>query len=341
MSGLHVGLIGATGLVGRTMLAVLEHSSLPVARLSAAASPRSEGTAVTFRGRPVTVQRVEALMEDLPDLILMSAGGDVSGRWAPEFARKKVYVIDNSSRWRMTEGVPLVVPEVNASVLKAEHYLIANPNCSTIQLMVPLAVIHRLYGIRRVYVSTYQAVSGSGWKGLAQLSDELAGRPPRVRAYDRPIAGNCLPYCGEEADDGFTTEEWKLIRESRKILGLPELEVMPHAVRVPVEVGHSEAVTVETHRPVDLGRLRAALQESPGIVLAEQAPTPKDAAGRDAVFVGRIRRHPFTECGLMCWIVADNLRKGAAANAVQIAEYLYRRQWLPIPPPSESDHGNQ
>ncbi len=328
MPGLHIGVIGATGLVGRTMLEVLEQSSLPIRRLSLAASARSEGVEILFRDKKLRVQRVEDVWKARPEVVLMSAGSEVSGKWAPRFADRKTYVIDNSSRWRMEGGVPLVVPEVNAEVLTGREHLIANPNCSTIQLVVPLAVIHRLYGLKRVYVSTYQAVSGSGWRGLAQLRAEMAGKAPEERAYDAPIAGNCLPVCGEKAAEGWTTEERKLIRESRKILGLPGLEVMPHAVRVPVEVGHSETVTVETEEPVRLQALEAALARAPGIVLPTRPPTPRRVAGAHEVFIGRIRRHPFTQKGVMFWGVADNLRKGAATNAVQIAEYLYRRGWL-------------
>ncbi len=325
---MKIAVIGATGLVGRTMLEVLaEWMGDSVKTVWAAASERSVGQTVEWRGGQVPVESVAEVLRRRPDVVLMSAGAGVSGEWAPRFAETGAYVIDNSSRWRMDPSVPLVVPEVNVSALQAERRIIANPNCSTIQLVVPLAVIHRLYGVRRVHVSTYQAVSGSGWKGLAQLEAERHGREVEDPAYSTPIDGNCLPVCGD-MEGIYTTEEWKLIRESRKIMDMPELEVVPHAVRVPVEVGHSEAVTVETHRPVEVDALRAAMRESPGIRLMDPPPTPREAAGHDTVFVGRIRPHPFSRQGVMLWVVADNLRKGAATNAVQILEAIYRRGWL-------------
>ncbi len=325
---MKVAIIGATGVVGRTMLKVLEaRLGDRIHKIWVAASERSVGQPLPWASGEVVVERISTVWKYRPDVALFSAGSKVSNEWGPRFASAGTYVIDNSSRWRMEDNVPLIVPEVNGDVLGPAHRLIANPNCSTIQLVVPLSVLHRLFGLERVYVSTYQAVSGSGWKGLQQLHAERTGQSVVHPAYPVPIHGNCVPLCGE-LEGEYTTEEWKLIRESRKILGLPALQVIPHAIRVPIEIGHSETVTVETRHPVDIPRLTDALKSVPGIKVNDSLPTPRNTAGQDAIFVGRIRRHPFTPNGVMMWIVADNLRKGAATNAVQILELIYQKGWI-------------
>lgn len=323
--GVKVALVGATGLVGREMLKVLEEQSFPVSELIPVASAASVGSQVVFQGKDYTVVSMEKAVEMRPQIALFSAGGSVSKEWAPKFAEVGTTVIDNSSAWRMEEHVPLVVPEVNAHTI-GDARIIANPNCSTIQLVVALQPLHKAFGIRRLVISTYQSVTGTGKKAVEQMMGERKGEEVDP-VYPHHIDLNCLPHCDNFFDNGYTREELKLVWETRKILGEPELPVTATAVRVPVVGGHSEAVNIEFENDFGLEQVRSLLQQAPGIVLldnpsANEYPTPAQAHGRDEVFVGRIRRDLSHPRALNLWIVADNLRKGAATNAVQIAQHL-------------------
>jgi aspartate-semialdehyde dehydrogenase len=327
---MRVAVIGATGQVGLVMLKVLEERRFPVSEVLPAASPASAGRMLAFAGGEVRVRTVQEALAEKPDLALFSAGGEASRVWAPRFAEGGCTVIDNSSAWRMDPDVPLVVPEVNPGALDGGARIIANPNCSTIQLVVALKPLHDRYGLRRVVVSTYQSVTGTGYKAVEQLRAEREGRPPAHRPYPHPIDGNVLPHCDVFEEDGYTREEKKLVRESRKILGLPDLALTATAVRVPVMGGHSESVNVQFERPAPPNEVRALLGESPGVVVLDDPsaalyPMPIHAEGRDPVFVGRIRADESAPNALNLWIVSDNLRKGAATNAVQIAEALRGR----------------
>jgi aspartate-semialdehyde dehydrogenase len=323
---MKVAVVGATGMVGKMMLKVLEERNLPVDKLYPVASERSEGKEVVFKGKPVKVVSVMEAVEAIPDLALFSAGAVVSREWAPAFAGNGTVVIDNSSAWRMEKEIPLVVPEINASVIKADDKIIANPNCSTIQMLMALAPLHREYTIRRLVISTYQSVTGTGVRAVTQLNNERHGLEGEM-AYPFPIDLNCLPHCDVFLDNGYTREEEKLVNETRKILGDHEIRITATAVRVPVRGGHSEAVNIEFEREFDLDRVRTLLTEAPGVVLYDNPaenkyPTPLLAQDHDEVFVGRLRRDFSQEKTLNMWVVADNIRKGAATNAVQIAEYM-------------------
>ncbi|RMG67648.1 MAG: aspartate-semialdehyde dehydrogenase [Calditrichaeota bacterium] len=329
---MRVAVVGCTGLVGETMLRVLEERRFPVEELVPVASHRSAGRQVTFAGRSWPVQPLSESVFAGVQLALFSAGAAVSREFAPLAVRQGAFVVDNSSAWRMEPDVPLVVPEVNAGALDTlkEPAIIANPNCSTIQLVVALNPLHRVFGLKRVVVATYQAVTGSGREAVQQLKDELSlGRAPHP-VYPHPIAMNCLPHIDQFLENGYTREEMKIIQESRKILGEPELAITATAVRVPVLGGHSEAVNVQLVKPFDLNQVYRLLEEAPGVQVVDEPtknryPMPITAAKRDEVFVGRLRRDPSAENALNLWIVSDNLRKGAATNAVQIAEYLLQR----------------
>lgn len=323
---MKIAVVGATGLVGTMMMKVLEERNFPVTEFYAVASARSKGQKVTFKGQEYTVMTVEDALGLRPDIALFSAGGDTSKEWAPRFAEQGTVVIDNSSAWRMEPDVPLVVPEVNGHVLTKEHKIIANPNCSTIQLVMVLEPLQRLYGIKRVIVSTYQSVTGTGKKAVDQLDGERRGEKVE-QAYPYPIDMNAIPHCDIFLDNDYTKEEMKLMHESRKIMGLPELSLTATAVRLPVKGGHSEAVNVEFQGPYDLNVIRKTLSETPGVVLQDQPefnkyPMPRFAEGRDEVFVGRLRADTSCREALNLFVVSDNLRKGAATNAVQIAELL-------------------
>ncbi len=319
-------MVGATGMVGRMMLKVLEERQFPVDRLFPAASERSEGREVIFRGKAVRVVSVMEAVEAVPDVALFSAGASVSKEWAPVFAENGTVVIDNSSAWRMEKDIPLVVPEINAATITAETRIIANPNCSTIQMLMAIAPLHREYGIKRLVVSTYQSVTGTGVKAVTQLDNERRGISGEM-AYPYPIDLNCLPQCDIFLDNGYTKEEMKLVNETRKILGDEDIRITATAVRVPVKGGHSEAVNIEFEREFDLERVRSILANTPGVILYDNPserkyPMPIIAHDRDEVFVGRLRRDFSLEKTLNMWIVADNIRKGAATNAVQIAEHM-------------------
>lgn len=329
---MKVAVVGATGLVGSVMLKVLAERRFPVSELVAAASERSVGKMVEFNGQQVPVVSVADAVAAKPAVAIFSAGSSTSREWAPRFAEVGTYVVDNSSCWRMDAKVPLVVPEVNPDAIEAQHRIIANPNCSTIQLMVALRPLQHKFGIRRIVISTYQSVTGTGVKAVRQLHDERAGRQADM-AYPHPIDLNCFPHGGEFLPNGYTTEEQKLIDETRKILGNNSIQVSPTVVRVPVLGGHSEAVNVELLREFDLDRVLSLLRTAPGLVVFDDPshnlyPMPRMAEGRDEVFVGRIRRDPTQPNTLNMWVVSDNLRKGAATNAVQIAELLLQRGLL-------------
>ena len=333
MKQYRVAVVGATGMVGRKFLQVLEERKLPVSEYFLFASKRSAGTQVTFMGKPYTVRELtDTAFEDLHvDIALFSAGAGTSKHFAPIVAASGAVVIDNSSCWRMDPDVPLVVPEVNPDAIPGyrKKGIIANPNCSTIQAMVPLKPLHDAYGLKRVIYSTYQAVSGAGQQGYLDLQNGLKGEAPQK--FPHPIAGNCLPHIDVFLDNGYTKEEQKMIDETRKILSLPELAVTATTVRVPVFHGHSESINVEFERPCDLAELRALLEKAPGLVVMDDVannvyPMAITAEDTDPVYVGRIRRDFSIENGINFWCVADNIRKGAALNAVQIAEELIR-QW--------------
>ena len=324
---MKVAVVGATGLVGQIMLKVLEERAFPVHEFYPVASHHSIGKKVMFNGLEHAIVSVEDAIAARPDLVLFSAGAAASKEWAPKFAEIGCTVVDNSSAWRMTEGIPLVVPEVNGHVLTSKDKIIANPNCSTIQLVVALNPIHERFGIRRIIVSTYQAVTGTGMKAVKQYQDEVKGQVPEAMVYPHAIFGNCLPHCDVFLDNDYTKEEMKLVHETRKIMGVSDMPVTATAVRVPVMGGHSESVNIELNKDTNIEELRQILSAAPGVKLyddpaANQYPMPILAEGRDAVWVGRIRKDESRD---RCWnlfIVADNLRKGAATNAVQIAEYL-------------------
>ncbi|MBN1772695.1 MAG: aspartate-semialdehyde dehydrogenase [Deltaproteobacteria bacterium] len=330
----NVAVVGATGAVGRETIRVLEQRGFPVGELRLFASPRSAGTTVPFAGREVRVRALECVPQEFDgiDLALVSAGGAVSRRVCPVAAAAGATVVDKSSAFRMEPDVPLVVPEVNPHAVRVRpRGIVANPNCATIQLVVAVAPLHRAAGIRRMVVSTYQSASGAGEKGRAELEADtrafLDGRPPVQSTFARPLGFNCVPLIDKLQDDGSTFEERKTVEETRKILEAPELRIAATTVRVPVLVGHAAVVFLELERPLDPETAWATLCRAPGVVVVDEpstgkVPTPRDAAGTDAVYVGRIRRDPSVEHGLALWCVADNLRKGAATNGVQIAELL-------------------
>ncbi len=324
----RVAVLGATGAVGREMLSVLDEQRFPASEVVALASPRSVGEDVEYGNRTLKVQAATPESFVGIDLVLASAGSTVSKLLLPEAARRGALCIDNSSAFRMIDGVPLVVPEVNAGAMAKHNGIIANPNCSTIQMVVALGPLHERAGLKRVVVSTYQAVSGAGKKGMDELSSQtialLNQKPFDVSVHNARIAFNVVPHIGSAGEGGYTDEEWKLVYESRKIMGLPELEVVPTCVRVPVFCGHSESVYCEFERPISVADAREILGKAHGIVLVDdlaekQYPMPLDCAETDPVYVGRIRQDPNRPNALTLWVVADNLRKGAATNAVQIA----------------------
>ncbi|MEO6131151.1 MAG: aspartate-semialdehyde dehydrogenase [Saprospiraceae bacterium] len=328
---MKVAVVGSTGLVGQMMLKVLEERAFPVSTLLPVASENSIGRSIMFDGHAHPVISMQDAIDQKPDIALFSAGASVSKEWARAFASIGCTVIDNSSAWRMTDGIPLVVPEVNGHVLTAQDKIIANPNCSTIQMVVALNPIHRRFGIRRIIVSTYQAVSGTGMKAVKQYKDEAGGNTPENSVYPYPIFANCLPQCDIFLDNEYTKEEMKMVHETRKIMEEPDMPVTATAVRVPVITGHSESVNIELAADASLEEIRNILAGAPGVKLydnpgAKEYPMPILAEGKDDVWVGRIRKDESRD---RCWnlfIVADNLRKGAATNAVQIAEYLLQEK---------------
>ncbi len=325
---MRVAVVGATGLVGGVMLQVLEERNFPVSELYPVASERSVGKKVMFKGEEHTVIGMQTAVDLKLDIAIFSAGGGISLEWAPKFAEVGTFVIDNSSAWRMNPNNKLIVPEINAGELTKEDKVIANPNCSTIQLVMALAPLHKKYKIKRVVVSTYQSITGTGVKAVKQMEDERNGVEDE-KAYPHRIDRNALPHCDVFTENGYTKEEMKLTNEPKKILGDDSISVVATAVRIPVTGGHSESVNIEFESDFDVEELKALLDATEGVVVKDDVmnnvyPMPLDANGRDEVFVGRIRRD-FTQANSVnMWIVADNLRKGAATNAVQIGEYLVR-----------------
>ena len=323
---MKVAVVGATGLVGSVMMKVLEERNFPVDTFIPVASEKSIGKVVNFNGKPYSVVGLSQSIALRPDIALFSAGGTTSLEWAPKFAAAGIKVIDNSSAWRKDPLIPLVVPEVNADVITKDNYIIANPNCSTIQLVMVLDVLHHHFGLKRIIVSTYQSVTGSGVKGVRQLSHEREGKKAEM-IYPHPIDLNVIPQGGFFEPNGYTSEENKLVFESRKILRLPKLRLSGTVVRVPVFGGHSESVNVELERSFNIENVKDLFCMADGIVLQDNPvnfnyPMPIYAEGRDEVFVGRIRRDETAKNALNLWVVSDNLRKGAATNAVQIAQYM-------------------
>lgn len=326
---MKVAVVGATGMVGAVMLKVLEERNFPVTELLAVASERSVGKEIVFKGNSYTIISLQDAVNARPDIAIFSAGGDTSLEWAPVFAKHGTTVIDNSSAWRMDRTKKLVVPEINAHVLTSEDKIIANPNCSTIQLVMALAPLHKKYTMKRVVVSTYQSVSGTGIAAVNQLENEIKGVKGEM-AYPYPIHKNALPHCDVFEANGYTKEEMKLAREPQKILDDRSFSISATAVRIPTAGGHSEAVNVEFFNDFDISEVRKVLHQSPGVTVQDNPdtntyPMPMYAHDKDDVFVGRIRRDETQPNTLNLWIVSDNLRKGAATNAIQIAEYLVEK----------------
>ncbi len=323
---MKIAIIGATGLVGNVMLEVLSERGLSYDELILVASERSVGKEIDFGGKRYTIQSLEQAVEQKPDLALFSAGGETSLLWAPKFAAVGTRVIDNSSAWRMDESKKLIVPEVNGSELGPEDFIIANPNCSTIQMVMALAPLHKKYKIKRLVISTYQSVSGTGVKAVRQLENEMKNIDGEM-AYPHPIHKNALPHCDVFLENGYTKEEMKLVNETQKILGDKSISVTATAVRIPTAGGHSESLNIEFERDFKISDVMDILHNTDGVVVEDDVhnniyPMPVNAHNRDEVFVGRIRRDESQDNTLNMWVVADNLRKGAATNTVQIAEYL-------------------
>ena len=323
---MKIALVGATGLVGNVMLEVLKERNFKITELIPVASEKSVGKQISYRDKNYTVVSIQTAINATPDIALFSAGGETSLKWAPEFAKVGTTVIDNSSAWRMDPGKKLVVPEINGDVLTSEDKIIANPNCSTIQLVMALSPLHLKYKMKRVVISTYQSVSGTGVKAVRQLENEEAGIQGEM-AYPHPIGRNALPHCDVFLENGYTKEEMKLVNESQKILRDNRFSVTATAVRIPTNGGHSESVNIEFENDFEISEVRNLLNNAPGVIVQDDLnnnvyPMPITAHHKDEVFVGRIRRDESQKNSLNLWIVADNLRKGAATNTIQIAEYL-------------------
>lgn len=327
---MKVAVVGATGLVGTVMLKVLEERNFPVDELIPVASERSVGKEISFKGKRYRIHSMSDAIAQKPDVALFSAGGSTSLEWAPKFAEAGITVIDNSSAWRMDPSKKLVVPEINAHTLTASDKIIANPNCSTIQMVVVLNPLHKKYGIKRIVVSTYQSVTGTGVKAVTQLMNERKGEKGEM-AYKYPIDLNVIPQIDVFTENGYTKEEMKMVNETRKIMGDDSIRVTSTTVRIPVMGGHSESVNIEFEKDYNLDEVRTLLANTVGVIVEDDTanqvyPMPMNAHNRDEVFVGRLRRDESQPNSLNLWIVADNLRKGAATNAVQIAEYLLKNK---------------
>jgi aspartate-semialdehyde dehydrogenase len=325
---MKIAVVGATGMVGNVMLKVMEEHQFPVSELLLVASERSVGKILTYKGEEHKIIGLQTAVDERPGIAIFSAGGDTSKEWAPKFAANGTVVIDNSSAWRMEK--PLIVPEINGQTLSKEDKIIANPNCSTIQMVLALAPLHWKYGIKRIVVSTYQSVSGTGVKAVEQLNNERNGIKSAM-VYPYPIDMNCLPHGGDFDEEGYTTEETKLVNETRKIFNDQNIGITATVVRVPVTGGHSESINVEFNKDFELAEVRRLLGDQSGITLQDNPdvnlyPMPKYAEGKDDVFVGRLRRDNSQPKTLNMWVVADNLRKGAATNAIQIGEYLIKNK---------------
>lgn len=323
---MKVAVVGATGMVGQVMLKVLAERNFPLTELIPVASERSVGKKITYQGKTFSVVNLQTAVDLRPDIALFSAGGETSLSWAPKFADVGTTVIDNSSAWRMDENKKLIIPEINAHLLTAEDKIIANPNCSTIQMLVALSPLQNEYGINRLVISTYQSITGTGVAAVQQLENEYEQKKGDM-AYPYPIHRNALPHCDVFQNNGYTKEEMKLVKETHKILGDDQIRVTATAIRIPVVGGHSESVNVELKAASSVAEIRQLLHQSPGVVVQDNPetntyPMPIYAEGKDDVFVGRIREDFSQKNTFNMWIVADNLRKGAATNTVQIAEYL-------------------
>jgi aspartate-semialdehyde dehydrogenase len=330
---MRVAIVGATGMVGNVMLQVLREQSFPITELIPVASEKSAGKKLDFGGVEFEVVGLDKALSLRPDVAIFSAGGETSLEWAPRFAAAGVYVIDNSSAWRMDPTKKLIIPEINGHLLTADDKIIANPNCSTIQMLLALAPLHKAYTVKRVVVSTYQSITGTGVKALQQFENER-NEVVGEMAYGYPIDKNCIPHCDSFLENGYTKEEMKLTNETKKILD-PTIQVTATAVRVPVVGGHSEAINVEFEKEFELSDVRRLLHEQEGITLKDDPttnsyPMPKYAEGKDDVFVGRIRRDESQPNTLNMWVVADNLRKGAATNAVQIGKLMIEKGILKV-----------
>ena len=325
---MKIAVVGATGLVGKVMLQVLEERNFPVSELIPVASEKSVGKKILFKGNEYTVVGMQEAIAMKPAVALFSAGGNTSSEWAPKFAEAGITVIDNSSAWRMDPEKKLLVPEINAHLLGPQDKIIANPNCSTIQLVMALAPLHQKYQIKRIIISTYQSVTGTGVKAVQQLENEREGIDGDM-VYKYKIDKNCIPQCDVFTENGYTKEEMKLVNETKKIIGDQSIRITATAVRVPVIGGHSESVNIEFEKVFSVEKIREILASTPGIVVQDDTdkyiyPMTAYAKGKDEVFVGRIRRDESNDNSLNMWIVSDNLRKGAATNAIQIAEYLHK-----------------
>jgi len=329
---MKIAVVGATGMVGTIMIKLLEERNFPVSEILLVASEKSIGNKLCFNGKTIKVIGLKDALFKKPEIAIFSAGSTISLEWAPKFAEVGTTVIDNSSAWRMDLSTKLVVPEINASTLTANDKIIANPNCSTIQLVMALAPLHEKYRMRRVIISTYQSVSGTGKKAVNQLENEISGVQSEM-AYPYPIHKNALPHCDDFEENGYTKEEMKLAREPQKILNDRSFSISATAVRIPTAGGHSESVNVEFKKDFEINNVRKILHETPGLIVQDNPdtntyPMPIYANGKDEVFVGRIRRDETLEKTLNMWIVSDNLRKGAATNAIQIAEYIIDKKFI-------------
>ncbi|MCB0461950.1 MAG: aspartate-semialdehyde dehydrogenase [Flavobacteriaceae bacterium] len=329
---MKVAVVGATGMVGQVMLNVLAERNFPISELIPVASERSVGKEIQYKNKSYKIVSLQDAVNAKPDIALFSAGGSTSLEWAPKFAEVGTTVVDNSSAWRMDHTKKLIVPEINANTLTKEDKIIANPNCSTIQMVVALAPLHTKYKIKRLVISTYQSITGTGVKAVKQLENELAGVKGEM-AYPYPIHQNALPHCDVFESNGYTKEEMKLVRETQKILDDRTIAVTATAVRIPTAGGHSESVNIEFEKEFDVNEVRQLLNNTEGVTVQDNPdvnvyPMPIYANGKDDVFVGRIRRDESQPNSLNMWIVSDNLRKGAATNAVQIAEYLSAKNLL-------------
>ncbi|MHA6696835.1 aspartate-semialdehyde dehydrogenase [Chryseobacterium sp. A301] len=327
---MKVAVVGATGMVGQVMLKVLEERNFPLTQLIPVASSKSIGKEISFQGKSYPIVSMKEALDLKPEIALFSAGGETSLEWAPQFAERGTFVIDNSSAWRMDKDKKLVVPEINADQITANDKIIANPNCSTIQLVMVLAPLHKRYSLKRVVVSTYQSVTGTGKAAVDQLNAEISGTPSE-KVYPYQIFKNALPHCDVFTDSGYTKEEIKLMTEPKKIMQDDSFSLTATAVRVPVQGGHSESVNIEFETEPSLEEIRQIFSTTPGVTLQDDPennryPMPYYSEGKDEVFVGRIRKDPSQPKTINLWIVADNLRKGAATNTVQIAEYLVQQK---------------
>lgn len=329
---MKIALVGATGLVGEVMRKVLEERDFPCNDYYPVASERSVGKLVQFKGKSYKVCSIDDALAAKPDIAVFSAGSKISLQYAEKFAGEGCFVIDNSSAWRANPDIPLVIPEINADSITPQSRIISNPNCSTIQMVLVLAPLHKKFRIKRIVTSTYQSVTGTGVEAVKQLDNERKGVSTAM-AYPYPIDLNCFPHGGDFDKNGYTSEEMKLVNETRKILNDPIIKITATVVRIPVKGGHSEAVNVEFEKPSDIAEVRSIIEQQPGVIVEDDPenniyPMPKYCEGKDEVFVGRIRKDESVENGVNLWIVADNLRKGAATNAIQIAQYLVEKGYV-------------